>query len=697
MSIVPTSSNIRNIIFLGHTGSGKTMLLESILFHLKAIKEKGSIEKGTTVSDFDEEEKSRKISLKSSISAVKFQDYKFNFIDAPGSAEFVGEVRSSIQVIDGAIIVIDSEAAVQIETVKHWKLCEDKEIPRIFFINKMDKENANFEKVLKNLQESFGKPIVPVVIPMIENKKVTGYIDILFKKAYIKSGDTYKESAIPDNKKEEVNKILDTLMEAVAEGEDAYIEKVLSGEALTDTEIFDGFSKTVSKCKFIPVVCGSSLENGGISNLLEIIAKSFPSYISKKHFKAISKQDNKEMQIEISENGNFCGFCFKTVLDQFNGKLSFIRVLNGEIKKDDEVLIVEKNNKFKVTKILQPFGNKIEEMEKGVTGDIIVLQKLDDISTTYTIGSKDISYTYAFDKLPQPVYSVAISAKDKNTEDKLISTLHKFSEEDPTLIVKYDPETKQNVISGMGELHLEVYFSKIRKQLKLEFETSIPRINYKETITKQVESRYKHKKQSGGHGQYGEVAIRVSPNKRGEGFKFVNSIVGGVIPKQYIPGVEKGLIEGLNNGVLGKFPIIDIIVELFDGSYHEVDSSEMSFKIAARQALKDAMTKGDPILLEPIMNLSVYAMDKYTGDIISDLNGKRGKILGMDPIPGGLTLIKAEVPHSELLRYATDLKSITQGTASFELEFSHYSPITGKLAEQVIEERKKFITAEEEE
>ncbi len=697
MSIIAPSTNIRNVIFLGHTGSGKTMLLESLLFYLKTIKEKGTIEKGTTVSDFDEEEKSRKISLKSSIASVKFQDYKYNFIDAPGSAEFAGEVRSSIQVIDGAIIVLDSEAAVQIETVKHWKLCEDNEIPRIFFINKMDKENADFEKVLSNLQESFGKPIIPIVIPIIENKKILGYIDILMKKAFIKDGDNFKESTIPENKKDEINKISEKLMEAVAEGEDSYIEKVLSGETLTDDEILDGFAKTVSKSKFIPVICGSTTDGASSLSILNAIGKGFPPYISKKTYKALNKNDNKIIEININDSAVFCGFCFKTVIDQFNGRLSYIKVMQGELKKDDEVQIIEKNSKFKVTKILQPFGNKIEEIEKGVTGDIVILQKIDDIATTYTIGSKDISYSFAFDKLPQPVYSVAISAKDKNTEDKLISALHKFSEEDPTLIVKYDPETKQNVVSGMGELHLEVYFSKIRKQMKLDFETSIPRINYKETLTKQVESRYKHKKQSGGHGQYGEVAIKVSPNKRGEGFKFINSIVGGVIPKQYIPGVEKGLVEGLNNGILGKFPIIDIIVELFDGSYHDVDSSEMSFKIAARQALKDAMTKGDSILLEPIMTLSVYAMDKYTGDIISDLNGKRGKILGMDPIPGGLTLIKAEVPHSELLRYATDLKSITQGTASFELEFSHYSPITGKLAEQVLEERKKFITAEEEE
>ncbi len=697
MSFVPSPNNVRNIILLGHTGSGKTMLFESILFSLKMIKEKGSIEKGTTVSDFDEEEKNRRISLKSSVASTKYLDYKYNFIDAPGSAEFAGEVRSSILVSDGAIIVIDSEVGVQIETVKHWKICDDNEIPRIFFINKMDKENANFEKVLTNLQESFAKTIIPIVVPIIENKKTVGYIDILHKKAYIKENDNYKETVIPDNKKEEVNKITEKLMEAVAEGEDAYIEKVLSGENLTDQEILDGFAKTVSNCKFIPVIAGSSFDNGGISILLNTIHKAFPPFVSKKSFKAISKNDGNLIDINISPSNSFCGFCFKTVIDQFNGKLSFIRVLNGEIKKDDEILIVEKNNKFKVTKLLQPLGNKIEEIEKGVIGDIVVLQKIDDISTTFTLGNKEISYSYKFEKLPQPVYSVAISTKDKNSEDKLISTLHKYSEEDPTLVVKYDPETKQNVVSGMGELHLEVYFSKIRKQLKIEFETSIPRINYKETITKQVEARYKHKKQSGGHGQYGEVAIRVSPNKRGEGFKFINSIVGGVIPKQYIPGVEKGLIEGLNNGVLGKFPIIDIIVELYDGSYHEVDSSEMSFKIAARQALKEAMSKGDPILLEPIMTLSVYAMDKYTGDIISDLNGKRGKILGMDPIPGGLTLIKAEVPHSELLRYATDLKSITQGTASFELEFSHYSPLTGKLAEQVLDERKKFITAEEEE
>jgi len=697
MGITVPASNIRNIILLGHTGSGKTMLLESIFFHCKAIKEKGSIEKGTTVSDYDEEEKSRKISLHSSVASVKFNDYKYNFIDAPGSAEFVGEVKAAIQVVDGAVIVLDSEAGVQIETVKHNKICEDKNIPRIFFINKLDKENADFDKVLNSLTESFNKPMIPLIFPILSNKKAIGYVDVLAKKAYKKDGETFKDTEVPSEYKDRLDKYYEKLMEAVAEGEDSYIEKVLNGNSLTFEEMLDGYNKTASKGSFIPVLCGSTFDNLGVEPLLNLIYRSFKPLVEKGTLKGKNKSDGSEIDIKTSENAPICGFCFKTVMDQFNGRLSFIRVLSGEIKKDEEVQIVDKNIKFKITKILQPFGSKIDELEKGTVGDIIVLQKIDDISTTNTIASKDINYIYLSDKLPSPVYSVAISAKDKNTEDKLIAALHKFSDEDPTLTIRYDPETKQNVVSGMGELHLEVYFSRIRKQLKIEFETAVPRVNYKETITKQVESRYKHKKQSGGHGQYGEVAIRVSPNKRGEGFKFINSIVGGVIPKQYIPGVEKGLLEGMNFGVLGKFPVIDIVVELYDGSYHEVDSSEMSFKIAGRQALKEAMAKGDPILLEPIMTLSVYAMDKYTGDIISDLNGKRGRILGMDPIPGGLTLIKAEVPHSELLRYATDLKSITQGTASFELEFSHYSPLTGKLAEQVIEERKKFIVTEEEE
>jgi len=689
------TNKIRNIVLLGHTGSGKTILLENLLYMKGVIKEVGSIEKGNTVSDWDEEEKSRKISLKSSIAYIEHNGFKFNFIDVPGSSDFVGEVRQALRVADGGIIVVDGEAGVQIETIKHWNLLEKYNIPRMIFINKLDKPNSNFEKVSQDLKENFSKTTVPIEIPIFNDKKeLIGVIDIIEQKAYIKEGNNIVEKDIPQDYLSQTNSYRDSLMEAVAEASDTLIEKFLAGEKLTKEEILEGLLKTVEESKFIPIICGSAEKQIGLLSLLRISSEAFPDITYKKEFE---NRLNEKEKVKIDPNGPFIGFCFKTVIDQFAGKLSYIHIISGKITKETELNIPEKNSKIKISKILIPIGNKYNEIEEAHCGDIIIFQKIDQIFISDTVCDKSINVALPKLDLPQPIYSVSISSPDKNMLEKIISLLNKFSEEDPTFKISFNPETHENVASGMGELHLDVYFSKIKRVLKTNIDTSIPKINYKETIRKEAEAKYRHKKQSGGHGQFGEVHIRVRPTPRGKGFNFINAIVGGKIPKQFIPGVEKGLIEGMERGVLAKYPVVDIEVELFDGMYHPVDSSELSFKIAARQALKEAIQNADPILLEPIMKLYVYTPDKYTGDIMSDLNSKRGKILGMDPLPGKNTLIKAEVPHSELLKYAIDLKSITQGTGSFEIEFDHYAPLTGKLAETVIEHRKKEIQEEAEE
>jgi len=695
MPKVYDTDKIRTISLVGHTGCGKTMLFEHILFSTGAIKEIGSIEKGTTISDYDEEEKTRKISLKSSIASIDYNNHRINILDTPGSADFAGEVRSGFRVSDGAVFVIDGEAGVQIETIKQWTISEKYSIPKIVFINKLDKPNANFEKISTDIKDNFKKPAVPVELPIIKNKELIGVVDLLDLKAFIKEGNSIVEKPIPEEMKSDVETAYDTLMEAVAEASDDLIEKFLEGEKLTHEEMLNGFLKTIEEGKFIPIICGSVEKNIGIMSLLRIIEEAFPDITYKKEIKAKDTEGNEKI-VKIDPKGSFSGFCFKTVVDQFSGKLSYIQVLSGSINKDDELSIPEKNTKIKISKILSPLGNKYTEIEKGNCGDIVVIQKIDELETSLTICDKNETIIFPPLDLPQPIHSVAIHCKDKNAEEKLIAALNKFTEEDASLILKFNPETHENVISGMGELHLDIYFSKIKKQLKTDIETSIPKINYKETIRKEVEAKYRHKKQSGGHGQFGEVYIKVRPSQRGKGFNFINAIVGGKIPKQFIPGVEKGLLEGMEHGVLAKYPVVDVEVELFDGMYHPVDSSEMSFKIAARSALKEGMLAADPLLLEPIMKLFVYAPDKYTGDIISDLNSKRGKILGMDPLPGQNQLIRAEVPHSELLRYAIDLKSLTQGTGSFELEFNHYSPLTGKGAEIVIETRKKELVEEAE-
>lgn len=695
MAKVYPTSNIRNIALLGHTGCGKTILLENLLFSKGIIKEPGTIEKGNTVSDWDEEEKIRKISLKSSIAYIEHENFKFNIIDIPGSSDFVGEVRAALRVADGAILVVDGEAGVQIETIKHWNLLEKYNIPRVIFINKLDKQNANFEKVANDIRENFNKPAVPVELPIYnEKKEFIGVIDAIEMKAYIKENNNIIEKDIPQNYKDSAEKAHDAIMEAVAEASDNLIEKFLGGEKLTKEEILEGFLKTVEEGRFIPIICGSAEKGIGLNSMLRIASEAFPDITYKKEFES---KNNKEEKIKIDPNAPFIGFCFKTVIDQFAGKLSYIHIISGKITKETELNIPEKNTKIKVSKLLIPIGNKYTEIEEANCGDIVIFQKIDQISISDTICDKNLNVILPKLDLPQPIYSVAISSPDKNILEKIISTLNKFSEEDPTFKISFNSETHENVASGMGELHLDVYFSKVKKLLKTNIDISIPKINYKETIRKEAESKYRHKKQSGGHGQFGEVHIRVRPTARGKGFNFINAIVGGKIPKQFIPGVEKGLLEGMERGVLASYPVIDIEVELFDGMYHPVDSSELSFKIAARQALKEALRNADPILLEPIMKLYVYSPEKYTGDIMSDLNSKRGKILGMDPLPGKNQLIKAEVPHAELLKYAIDLKSITQGTGSFEIEFDHYAPITGKIAENIIEQRKKEIQEEQEE
>lgn len=694
MGLIVDTDKIRNIAIAGHTGCGKTMLLESILYDTNVISQKGSIDKGNTISDYTEEEKNRKISLKTAVASIKYNDFKLNILDTPGSADFSGEVRAAFRVSDGVIFVIDGEAGVQIETIKQWNLADKYNLPRLVFINKLDKPNADFFKVVEDLKNNFKKTVIPVELPIVEKNEIVGVVDLIEKNAYTLKNGKLEKSDIPEYMKNDVESYYDGLMEAVAEASDDLIEKYLNGEQLTKDEMLSAFRKTVSEYKFIPIICGSVEKNIGVVSLLRISTEAFPSPMWREKCKGIDPKNSNEIERVLSKEEPFTGLCFKTIIDPFLGRLSFLKIIAGVLNKDEEILISNKDVKIKISKLLSPVGNKFNDIDKGVTGDIVVIQKIDQISTSDTLCDKNNPIVLPPLDLPQAVYSVAISTSDKKHEEKLISALQKYSEEDPTLSVKFNPETKQNVVSGMGELHLDVYFSMIRKQMKIDFKTEIPKINYKETIRKEVEARYRHKKQSGGHGQFGEVAIKVMPAKRGEGFKFVNKIVGGVIPKQFIPGVEKGLIEGMEEGVLAKYPVVDIVVELFDGAYHPVDSSEMSFKIAARTALKNAMQNGDPVILEPIMKLRVYAPDKYTGDIISDLNSKRGRVQGMEPLPGQNTLIKAEVPHAELLRYAIDLKSLTQGTGSFEIEFDHYNPITGKLAEQVIEARKRDLEQE---
>ncbi len=679
-----------NLALVGHTSVGKTSFIDHLLYDLGIVDTLGRVDDGKSLSDYDEEEIKRKISIKSTIFNFKHEDTNFTIIDTPGSADFAGEVVSCLYGVDSALMLVDAVRGIEIETTKNWNRAKKLNLPVIIFINKMDKEHADFNNTLENIKQNLKTNVVPLMLPIGAENNFKGVVDILGMEAYIyeeksKSG---KKSPVPDDLKSEVESLRNNLIEISAESTDELTEKYLEGEELTQEEIVEGLRKRIESREVVPVLVGSCAMNIGITEATRIIKEIAPPSNFRETIKAFNANDkSKEVEIKCSKDESFTGLVFKTVIDQFAGKISYVRVFSGTVKAEQEVMNTTKDKKEKLSKIFTPFGKTQNPLERDAEeGDIIALTKLPYAETGDTLSSTDRPVVFPEMVLPYPVYSVAIKAKNKKEEDKLSSLLQRAAEEDISFKVEYNKETKETVISGMGELHLNIILSKIKENYGIDYVTSTPLIAYRETITVPAKADYKHKKQTGGHGQYGQVFLEIEPLPRGGGFEFVDKIVGGVIPKQYIPGVEKGVREAMEEGVVAGYPVVDVKVSLVFGSYHEVDSSELAFKIAGRQAFKLAMEKAKPTLLEPIMDLTVYVDEKYTGDIMSDLNSKRGRVLGMDSLGGGLQVIRAKVPQAELLRYAIELKSLTSGTGSFEMEFSHYEPISGKIAEDVIKE-----------
>lgn len=694
------TDQIRNVAIIGHGSTGKSTLLDSILFVGGKIEKIGNPANGTLTSDYDDEEKNRQISIRSALGFVELDDVKINVIDTPGLSDFIGESRAALQVADTAILVVDAVDGVQIETEKVWRFLREHRIPTIVFINKMDKERASFD-IIEAVKGDLKANIAAVALPVGAAESFSGVVDLLEMKAYSPKGDG-KDSTVTDvpaDLKSEAESLRGSLIETAAEGDDALIEKFLDGGQLTEEEITSGLKSLIADAKLVPAVFGSATKAIGVKNLLNVIRKYAPAPAAGREYAGFDGNDRKkEITVKSLASEPFSAVVWKTYIDQYAGRFNYIKVISGELLPDSEFLNADKGSKERTSKLYTMIGNKQVDAPKIATGDIGVIVKLEKTATKDTICDPKRPVVLPVINLPHPVFSYAVESAKKGDEDKIGQIFARITDENPTITYLFNAETKQTVLSGMGEMQLNIILKTLKEKYKLELLTDVPRVAYRETITKKAEAQYKHKKQTGGHGQYGDVHFRVWPLERGGGYEFKDSIVGGVVPKQYIPGIEKGVKDGMDDGVLARFPVVDFAVELFFGSYHDVDSSEMSFRIAARNCLKKVLEAAGPILLEPVMEVDIFVDKDFMGDILNDITSRRGRVLGMgntdEASDSSISVVKAQVPLAEMLRYAIDLRAMTSGKATFEMKFSHYDPISGKIAEKVIEDRKKFFEDE---
>jgi len=690
---------IRNIAIAGHGGTGKTTLLEHILFQGGVLAKPETIESGKTVSDFGDDEISRKISVRSSLSHCTNKDTKINFIDTPGSSDFVGEVILAFRACESALILIDAKSGVQIETIKLWRNLEARTKPRMVFVTRMDEDRASFSTALQDIKDKFNIAPVPVTIPMGEGLDFAGVIDVLNSKAYFKpASPDQKESTsdVPPAYKDALETARLQLFEAAAEGDDDLMEKYLLDGTLSQEDTLTGLRKALKEAKIVPAFAGSGLRNSGTAAFLDFAVLIAPCPFEKIPEEVVDGE-GKTVSVAVDPDKPASAMVIKTQIDQFSGRLSFVKVMTGTLVPELDVVNVRDGRRERLTRLCTAQGKKIEEVPFLSAGDIGIIAKVVDLKTNDTISAMDKPFAFKPLRLPSPVHLVAISASNKKEEDKLNELLLKAAEEDLTFQVKYNGETKETVIAGMGDLQINMILDKIRNLAKIVAETRIPRVAYRETITKKSEAEYTHKKQTGGHGQYARVVFEVEPLERGTGYQFENKLFGQSVSRGFLPGIEKGIHQAMENGIVAGYPVVDVKTAITDGKEHPVDSSEMAFKIASRGAFREASKTANPVLLEPIMDLKVFVEEKNLGDVMSDLSGRRGRISGQNPIGGGVIEVDAQVPQSELLRYAIDLRSMTSSTGSFEVEFSHYAPITGKIAEDVIKAAQAFRTVEAEE
>ena len=670
------AKDLRNVALLGHSGSGKTSLGEAALFTTKATTRMGTISDGNTVSDFEPEEVKRGSSIQTTLLSIVDADAKINFLDTPGYDDFLGEVVSALRVVEGAVLVVATPSGVDVGTERSWNMCEAAGIPRMFVVNKMDRENANFARNVSDIQASFGRQCIPFQVPLGEAQEFKGVVSIINPPA-----------DIPAEIADEVAAARDRLIEAAAESDDELADRYLSGEELSVDEVISGVRTAVLAGELVPILATSSAPEAiGVEEFLETTRSFLPSPVDGK--KASLLKGTEAAEYEVDPAAPLVAFVFKTTADPFVGKLSVFRVYQGSVKSNSETWNSNKEQSERIGQLYLPKGKNQENVNEITAGDIGAIGKLSSTVTGDTLCSRENSVS--FPKIKQPVgyFRMAVTPASKDDLDKMSMALNRIVEEDPTLQFSRDANTSESLITGLGDAQIDVALEKIKRKFGADLRVKMPKVAYRETITKITNSEYRHKKQSGGHGQFGHVLIRLEPQERDQGFEFKTEVTGGRIPKEYIPSVEKGVTKGLDEGSLAGFPLVDLKAVLYDGSYHDVDSSGMSFEIASVQALKQGVGDANPVLLEPVVKLSVTVPDAYTGEVISDLNGKRGRILGMNP-DNGVTLIEAEVPLAEVQRYAQDLRSVSQGRGSYSLEFDHYDQVPANLEPKVIEDAKR--------
>lgn len=677
---------LRNIAFIGHGSSGKTSLTSAILFDAGVTSRLTKVDKGNTVTDYDPEEIERKISINSAPCFVEWKDNKINIIDTPGYSSFLWDTRASLRAVDSALVVVCGVSGVEVGTEKVWEMLEELKLPRMIVVNKLDRENSSFNRTVDEIQQFFGRQAIPVQIPLGEEKNFSGVVDLLKKKAYVFEKDEsgkYQETEIPANLQDEVNKRYTQLVEIVAESDEKLMEKYFEQGELTTEELLQGLKKSVFNHQVFPIFAASALLNIGAQMILDGIVDFMPSPVERGKVKAKVKGQDEELV--LSPDGQFAALVFKTISDPYTGRISLMRVFSGKINPDATVSNITRDTDEKLGGLFFLQGKEQVPAGQAKAGDIVATAKLKATLTGDTLCAKGAEIKFEPIKFPEPSISFAIEPKTRADEDKISQATHRITEEDPTVRIERDPETNQLLISGNGELHVRITTEKLKKRYNVDVELKPPKIPYRETIKGRSDVQGKYKKQTGGRGQYGDVKIKMEPLPRGKDFEFEDKIFGGAIPKNFIPSIEKGIQEARKKGVLAGYPVVDFKVILYDGSYHEVDSSDIAFKIAASMAFKKGMKEAKPTLLEPIMSVEIYTPEAYMGDIMGALNGRRGKVQGMEQ-KGNMRILKALVPMAEMLDFEPTLTSITGGRGSFIMEFSHYEEVPAQLQQKIIAE-----------
>jgi len=689
--------HIRNVGIVGHGGSGKTSLVSAILFDTGATNRLGRVDDGNAPTDYDEDEIERKITISAKLAFCEWNKTKINMLDTPGFGNFIQEARGALRVADAAIVVVDAVSGVMVQTEKAWGYAEEFQLPRLIVVNRMDRDTASFERSLNSIQQRLGRMCVPIQVPLGEERAFKGVVDIVQMKAYSYQADSsgkLSEGAIPDAVAARAQEYRDKLVEAVAESDEKLMEKFFESGSLSDEEMVSGLKKQVSEGKIYPVLYASGMNNMGIQPLLNAIVNFLPDAAARG---TVTGKDThgKEIQRKIADNESFSAFVFKTFSDPFTGRITLFRVYSGTLTTELQPYNANKGVTERFGSIVLLQGKTQVAVPKLLAGDIASVAKLKETQTGDTLCDKAHPILYDTVKWIEPVISFAIEPKSRGDEEKISTAIHKLMDEDLGIRYVREPQTKEFLLSGQGQMHVEMAVARLKKRYGVEVLLHPPKVPYRETIKGKADVQGKHKKQSGGHGQYGDCKIRMEPLPRGGDFEFVNEVFGGAIPRNFIPAVEKGIQEARQKGVLAGFPTVDFRVVLYDGSYHDVDSSEMAFKIAGSLAFKKGIREARPILLEPVMNVEVHGPDEFAGDLMGDLNSRRGRVQGME-VRGHSTVIKAQVPLAEMLSYASDLTSKTGARGSYTMEFSHYDEVPSHLADKVIAHAKAGTTGEEE-